>query len=51
MFGSFQDPPEAWKSRLVSDRFEKQRDGVFVGCERIILFVSIRPGFSNTENR
>lgn len=28
----FQDPAEAWESRLVWDFFEKQRDGVFVEC-------------------
>jgi FkbM family methyltransferase len=32
MFDSFQDPADAWESRLAWDYFEKKRDGVFVEC-------------------
>ncbi len=32
MSDSFQDPAEAWESRLVWDYFKRQRDGVFVEC-------------------
>jgi FkbM family methyltransferase len=32
MIDSFQDPAEAWESRLVWDYFEKRCDGVFIEC-------------------